>query len=131
MKIINEVEVATKLAHTRTLFDSGDICNNEDDMFEDFELKKYKAEIQERFNSYYDYYLDILTKDSEDFEQYRKESVKWSVCDFIGRSEELGVKITTDEAQILLEVMISDHDAGTGVNWHTLDYYIENKNEFL
>ena len=31
---INSIELAAELAHTRTFYESGDICNNEDDMYE-------------------------------------------------------------------------------------------------
>ena len=56
------MELASELAHERTLYESGDICNNEDDMYEDInaETTVYKDEIQERFSNWYDYYLNKL-----------------------------------------------------------------------
>jgi hypothetical protein len=48
------IELACELAHDRTLYESGDICNNEDDMYEG---ENYTEEIQDRFNQWYDYYL--------------------------------------------------------------------------
>jgi len=52
------------LAHSRTLYESGDICDNEDDMFEDptAGITTYKEEIQDRFNNWYDYYLSEVNK---------------------------------------------------------------------
>jgi hypothetical protein len=49
-----KIELACELAHDRTLYESGDICNNEDEMYEG---ENYKEEIQDRFNDWYDYYL--------------------------------------------------------------------------
>ena len=51
---INALELASELAHDRTFYDSGDICNNEDEMYNG---ENYTDEIQERFNQWYDYYL--------------------------------------------------------------------------
>ena len=48
------IELASELAHDRTLYESGDICNNEDEMYEG---ENYTEEIQNRFNEWYDYYL--------------------------------------------------------------------------
>jgi len=61
---INAIELAAELAHTRTFYESGDICNNEDDMFNDpeDEIQTYKEEIQDRFNDWYDYYLTEIKK---------------------------------------------------------------------
>jgi hypothetical protein len=61
---INKLELAAELAHTRTLYESGDICNNEDDMFIDnnYGLQVYTEEIQDRFNEWYDFYLSEIEK---------------------------------------------------------------------
>jgi hypothetical protein len=61
---LNLLELASELAHSRTLYESGDICNNEDDMFEDInaDVLTYKEEIQDRFNEWYDYYLSEIEK---------------------------------------------------------------------
>ena len=60
---INVVEIASELAHHQTLYDSGDICNNEDDMYVDInaDVLHYKEEIQDRFNTWYDYYFEIIS----------------------------------------------------------------------
>lgn len=59
---INLVEITSNLAHTRTLYESGDICNNEDDMFLDIEATEltYTEEIQDRFNYWYDFYYEQI-----------------------------------------------------------------------
>lgn len=61
---VNIIELACELAHTRTLYESGDICNNEDDMFENptDTIQVYKEEVQDRFNNWYDYYLSEIEK---------------------------------------------------------------------
>ena len=62
--MINIVELASNLAHNRTLYESGDICQNEDDMYISINEQEevYKEEIQERFNNWYDYYLTEIEK---------------------------------------------------------------------
>lgn len=61
---INAIELAAELAHNRTLYESGDICNNEDDMYEEPTdcIITYKEEIQDRFNEWYGYYLGEIEK---------------------------------------------------------------------
>jgi hypothetical protein len=53
------LELASNLAHTRTFYESGDICDNEDDMYVDpnAEITIYKDKIQDRFLTWYDFYL--------------------------------------------------------------------------
>ena len=60
---INVLELAAELAHNRTLYESGDICNNEDDMYEINDgVESYTQEIQDRFIEWYDYYLVEINK---------------------------------------------------------------------
>lgn len=69
MKVtVNPVELASELAHNRTLYESGDICNNEDDMFQNIndDVLTYTEDIQDRFNEWYDYYLTIIETYTED-----------------------------------------------------------------
>lgn len=61
---------------------------------------------------------------SKEFEQYKKESVKWSVEDFLSLEVE-GFRINQEQAQEALERMIQKHDAGLGISWDTLEYYYE------
>ncbi len=65
-------------------------------------------------------YEDLL----EEFEQYKKESIKWSVEDFLELEVE-GYRITKKQAQDALERMIQKHDAGLGISWDTLEYYYQ------
>jgi len=61
---INALELASNLAHNRALYERGDICSNEDDMYEDINAEElhYKEEIQDEFNRWYDYYLTEINK---------------------------------------------------------------------
>lgn len=60
---INVLELAAELAHNRTLYESGDICSNEDDMYEINDgVESYTEEIQDRFIEWYDYYLVEINK---------------------------------------------------------------------
>ena len=60
----------------------------------------------------------------EEFEKYKRESIKWSVEDFTTMEKE-GWSITKKQAQEALEDMIKHHDAGIGISWETIDWYIE------
>jgi hypothetical protein len=59
----------------------------------------------------------------KEFWQYKRESIKWSVEDFIEHAYP-DYTITEDQAQQALEDMISDHDACLGVTWETITFYI-------
>lgn len=60
----NILELASNLAHNRTLYERKDICNNEDDMYVNInaDTLTYKEEIQDEFNYWYDYYLGEIEK---------------------------------------------------------------------
>jgi len=59
----------------------------------------------------------------ERFNQYQKESIEWSVEDFTEYKLK-GWKINKKQAQEALENMIHNHDAGIGITWDTIKYYI-------
>jgi hypothetical protein len=58
------------------------------------------------------------------FEQYKKESIKWSVEDFMLYDHPTHT-ICRRQAQDALEEMISEHDASVGISWYHVEYYIE------
>lgn len=58
----------------------------------------------------------------KEFEQYKKESIKWSIQDFL--DYKCAYKITEEQAQIALEEMIRNHDASSGINWIDVEFYI-------
>lgn len=64
-----------------------------------------------------------LLKITEDFEQYKKESIKWSINDFLSYEMDNGFSITEKQAQLALENMIENHDANYGITWDDLEIY--------
>jgi hypothetical protein len=60
----------------------------------------------------------------DEFKQYKKESIKWSVEDFIEYDHPTH-KIDRETAQTALEDMISHHDASYGISWASVEYGIE------
>lgn len=65
-----------------------------------------------------------ITELKEEFEKYKKESIKWVVDDFLSYDQD-EYDITEEQAQTALESMIYHHDASEGINWETIYYYIE------
>lgn len=65
-----------------------------------------------------------LAKLEAEFEQWKKESVKWCVEDFTMYQME-GMQITRAQAQEALERMIYKHDANEGIHWITIEHYLE------
>jgi hypothetical protein len=69
------------------------------------------------------YGLDLMECLPE-FRQYKRESIKWSVDDFLYMDTPKGYHpITEEQSQEALERMIYKHDAEYGIGWHTLSYY--------
>jgi hypothetical protein len=86
--------------------------------------------LQKRYDintSTINFIVNTIDKDFEDlkeaFEQYKRESIKWSVEDFTGMELD-GWSITEEQAQEALEAMINDHDASLGIHWGTVESYI-------
>jgi len=73
------------------------------------------------------------------FEQYKKESIRWTVDDFCEQaaSNEFNIdpnfeyknddsfrKYDPTKFQYALELMIHKHDAMYGISWDTIDFYL-------
>lgn len=72
--------------------------------------------------NYKEKYEALLTQ----FEQYKKESIKWSKEDILTYVEDYYQQmISEEEAQAILEKMIRMHDANIGITWDTLEYHID------
>ena len=68
-------------------------------------------------------YKQELENLQREFEQYKRESVKWSVEDFIGSAVDLGYELTREQAQEALEDMIASHDPTIGITWDTVYFW--------
>lgn len=71
-----------------------------------------------------DYWKNKYNKLKEKFEQYKTESIKWSIEDFTDMKLD-GWSITKDQAQEALNDMINSHDASSGIDWNTVEYYLQ------
>jgi hypothetical protein len=68
-----------------------------------------------------------------EFEQYKNESVKWSVDDFLCYNDDYaddGIYITRERAQEALERMIRKHDAEYGISWQVVEFYFKEYAEY-
>jgi hypothetical protein len=71
-------------------------------------------------------WIDGFDSIEDEFAQYKRESIKWSVEDFIETTKQGGYyEISKEKAQEALEDMIHHHDASYGISWNTLEFYIE------
>jgi hypothetical protein len=52
-------------------------------------------------------------------------SIGWSTEDVLQRAKDNDVKVTEDEANSILLEIQRDYDADVGINWETIDDYIE------
>jgi hypothetical protein len=59
----------------------------------------------------------------KEFEQYKRESIKWSVEDFTWYEHDK-YTINEEQAKMALEMMIHRHDASIGINWNIVEYYL-------
>ena len=51
--------------------------------------------------------------------------IGWSTEDVLQRAKDNDVKLTEDEANSILLEMQREYDADVGINWETIDDYIE------
>ena len=51
--------------------------------------------------------------------------IGWSTEDVLQRAKDSDVKLTEDEANSILLEIQRDYDADVGINWETIDDYIE------
>ena len=56
-------------------------------------------------------------------------SIKWSTYDVLGLADEMGIKLTDQEADEILDQMERFHDAQIGINWGVIEIYIEEHQE--
>lgn len=66
--------------------------------------------------------IDLI---KNEFEQYKRESIKWSWEDIYYPAGEQGYKCSKEQAQEILEDMIDNHDAELGINWNVVNCYIQ------
>jgi len=66
--------------------------------------------------------IDLI---KNEFEQYKRESIKWSWEDIYYPAGEQGYECTKEQAQEILEDMIANHDAEYGINWNVVNSYIQ------
>lgn len=55
-------------------------------------------------------------------------TIKWSTNDVQSRAEDMGVEITAEQGDEILQNVFDNHDANIGVNWEVIEFHIE---EFL
>lgn len=71
-------------------------------------------------------YKKMYEELEREFEQYKKESIKWSVEDFTSLNDEYDDLFITDEnAQKALEMVIRNHDCDYGITWSLIRYVFE------
>lgn len=69
-------------------------------------------------------YKKMYEELQQEFEQYKKESIKWSVEDFLDYNHPTHT-VTREQAQEALECMIRKSDYELGTTWYDVEYFIE------
>jgi hypothetical protein len=54
--------------------------------------------------------------------------IKWSSVDVLTRAEDLGIEITEEQADKILDDMERQHDANYGITWETIDSHLYDLN---
>lgn len=49
----------------------------------------------------------------------------WHIDDVMSVADSMGVKITEDDAEFVLEIVADGFDANVGINWQVIEYAIE------
>jgi len=52
-------------------------------------------------------------------------AIKWSTDDILFTAENMGIKLTEQEADSILEKIEYYHDAELGINWKVIEIYIQ------
>lgn len=52
--------------------------------------------------------------------------IKWSTEDVLMRADDMGLPLSEEGADIILETLYRYHDAEVGINWGVIDFHIEN-----
>ena len=66
-------------------------------------------------------YKELYEALQKEFGQYKEESIKWSIQDFIEMEDDFD--ITEARAQEALEDMVGSHDAEFGITWQHVEHY--------
>ena len=51
--------------------------------------------------------------------------IKWATEDVLGKADEMGIKLTENEADKILNQLLRLHDAELGINWLVIENYIQ------
>lgn len=68
---------------------------------------------------------DHIKSSKKDFISGNSIAIIWGIEDVLGRAEEQEIPLTEDEARDILSWMDRKHDADIGINWDTIDCYID------
>lgn len=52
-------------------------------------------------------------------------TIKWSTNDVQSRAEDMGVEITAEQGDEILQNVFDNHDANIGINWEVIEFHIE------
>lgn len=52
-------------------------------------------------------------------------AIIWTVDDVKWSADDSGLKVTDEQAENILNELKANHDANIGINWDTINYYID------
>jgi hypothetical protein len=58
-------------------------------------------------------------------------TIKWSTDDVLMRADDMGLPISEEAGDQILQNVYDHHDAEVGINWNVIDFHIEDYLENL
>ena len=52
-------------------------------------------------------------------------SMSWDISDVMHVAEERGYEVSDEDAHFILGLLVSEHDANIGINWDTIEYWMD------
>lgn len=71
-------------------------------------------------------FITLLPSNIRDYRINEERAVVWAVEDIQMEAQEMGITISPEDAEEVLDSITFDHDANVGVNWDVIRFHLEN-----
>lgn len=70
-------------------------------------------------------FIKLLPSNIRDYRINEERAVVWAVEDVQMEAEEMGITISVEDAEEVLDAITFDHDATIGVNWDVIRFHLD------